>query len=90
MNIINSAIIVEPGQELQKKSLPHYFLENNHRIPAGEESYGGQAILSLEEVEKRHIQKVLNHTKMNRTKAAKLLGISRVNLITKIKKYNLE
>jgi DNA-binding NtrC family response regulator len=90
MNIINSAIIVEPGQELQKKSLPHYFLENNHRIPAGEESYGGQAILSLEEVEKRHIRKALNHTKMNRTKAAKLLGISRVNLITKIKKYNLE
>jgi len=46
--------------------------------------------LSLEEVEKRHIHKVLNHTKMNRTKAAKILGISRVNLIAKIKKYNLE
>ena len=89
MNIINSAIIVEPGQELQKKSLPHYFLESN-RVPAVEESYGGQAMLSLSEVEKRHIKKILSHTKMNRTKAAKLLGISRVNLITKIKKYNLE
>jgi two-component system NtrC family response regulator len=88
MNIINSGIIVEPGPELQKKSLPHYFLENN-RTPAFEESYGGPAMLSLEEVEKRHIRKVLNHTKMNRTQAAKLLGISRVNLITKIKKYNL-
>lgn len=89
MNIINSAIIVECCQELQKKSLPHYFLENT-RISTVDESYGGQALLSLEEVEKRHIHKVLNHTRMNRTKAAKILGISRVNLIAKIKKYHLE
>jgi single-stranded DNA-specific DHH superfamily exonuclease len=49
----------EPGQELQKKSLPHYFLESN-RNPAVEESYGGQAMLSLAEVEKRHIKKILS------------------------------
>jgi len=89
MNIINSGIIVESGQELQKKSLPHYFLENT-RVQVVGESYGGEALLSLEEIEKRHIQKVLNHMKMNRTKAAKILGISRVNLIAKIKKYNLD
>jgi len=88
MNIINSALIVEPGQELQKKSLPHYFLENS-RIYIPEEVFGGP-LLSLEEVEQKHIEKVLQQTKNNRTKAAKVLGISRVNLIAKIKKYNLD
>jgi DNA-binding NtrC family response regulator len=87
MNIINSAIIVESGRELQKKSLPHYFLENNH-LP--QETYNGDILLSLQEVEKRHIRKVLDQTGHNKTKAAKVLGISRVNLISKIKKYNLE
>jgi transcriptional regulator with PAS, ATPase and Fis domain len=41
-------------------------------------------------VEKDHIRKVLDMTRMNKTKAAKILGISRVNLIAKIKKYGLE
>jgi two-component system, NtrC family, response regulator len=89
MNMINSAIIVETGQELQRNSLPHYFLENTRSQPM-EDSYGGPALLSLEEVEKRHIRKILNHTKMNKTRASKILGISRVNLIAKIKKYQLE
>jgi DNA-binding NtrC family response regulator len=87
MNIINSAIIVESGQELQKKSLPNYFLENS-QIP--QETFDGQALLSLQEVEKKHIHKILSHTKNNKTRASKILGISRVNLIAKIKKYSLE
>ncbi|MGE5339985.1 MAG: sigma-54-dependent transcriptional regulator [Candidatus Omnitrophota bacterium] len=88
MNIINSAIIVEPTQELQKKSLPNYFLENSQMPQEG--TFNGQLLLSLSEVEKRHIMKILNHTRMNKTRASKILGISRVNLIAKIKKYNLE
>jgi DNA-binding NtrC family response regulator len=87
MNIINSSIIVESDRELQKKSLPHYFLENGH-LP--QETYNGEILLSLQEVEKRHIGKVLDQTGHNKTKAAKVLGISRVNLISKIKKYDLE
>ncbi|MCK4835099.1 MAG: sigma-54-dependent Fis family transcriptional regulator [Candidatus Aminicenantes bacterium] len=87
MNIINSAIIVESNHELRKKSLPHYFLSNN-RIPDdfAEES----ASRSLVEVEREHIKKVLKLTSMNKTRAAKILGISRVNLISKTKKYKLE
>jgi len=87
MNIVNSGIIVESGQELQKKSLPHYFLENSQ---VSAPSYNGQVLQSLEEIEKQHIKRVLTHTGLNRTKAAKILGISRVNLIAKIKKYHLE
>jgi DNA-binding NtrC family response regulator len=87
MNIINSAIIVESGSELQKKSLPSYFLENTY-APV-DTSIGGP-LKSLQEMEKIHIKKVMDHMKNNKTKAAKILGISRVNLIAKIKKYRLE
>lgn len=87
MNIINSGIIVESGKELTKKSLPHYFLENTY-IP--ENNMNGSIPKTLEEVEKVQIKKVLDYAKWNKTNASKILGISRVNLIHKIKKFNLE
>ena len=45
---------------------------------------------SLEEVEKDHIKQVLEFTNKNRSKAAEILHISRVNLISKIKKYKID
>ena len=45
---------------------------------------------SLIDVESEHIKKILSYTGGNRTKAAHILGISRVNLISKIQKYKLE
>jgi transcriptional regulator with PAS, ATPase and Fis domain len=86
MNIINSAVIIETGCELQKKSLPHYFLENPS---LNEDIMVGSSLKTLSEIEKEHIEKVLINTKFNKSKAAKILGISRVNLIAKIKKYQL-
>ncbi|MBI5726303.1 MAG: sigma-54-dependent Fis family transcriptional regulator [Ignavibacteriales bacterium] len=87
MNIINSAIIVESSTELRKNSLPNYFLENNSLAVDLDESV---IPLSLEETEKAQIIKVLKFTGNNKTRAAVILGISRVNLIAKIKKYCLE
>ena len=86
MNIINSAIIVESSQELRKKSLPNYFLENNGFAEEFDEAVVPH---SLEETEKEQIFKVLKFTGNNKTKAASILGISRVNLIAKIKKYGV-
>ena len=86
MNIINSAIIVESGTELRKQSLPNYFWENQ---PPPAEPADKSIPISLEENEKIHIKKVLEYTNRNNTKAAEILGISRVNLIAKIKKYGL-
>lgn len=85
MNIMNSAIIVESGTELRKKSLPGYLWENNRTTP----DLGLNGVSTLEEVEKVHIKKILEIFHNNKTKAADALGISRVNLIAKIKKYNL-
>jgi DNA-binding NtrC family response regulator len=86
MNIINSAVIIESGPELLKKSLPHYFLENSS---AKESLLSSTSLLPLSELEKEQIKKVLGHTKGNKSQAAKILGISRVNLLAKIKKYQL-
>ena len=45
--------------------------------------------VSLEEVEKRHISEVLGHTAGNVSQAARLLGIDRVTLYNKIRKFQL-
>ena len=88
MNIINSAIIVEPTSELRKKSLPNYFLESNSN---GYSDFDHEILPPpLTEIEKQHIRKVLEYTDNNRSKAAEILGISRVNLLSKIKKYEIE
>jgi len=86
MNVINSAVIVESGNELRKKSLPQYFLDNS----ATSNGNGDFEKKTLREIEKEHIEKVLKHTGGNRTKSAKFLGISRVSLISKIKNYGLD
>jgi DNA-binding NtrC family response regulator len=46
--------------------------------------------LSLDEVEKRHIRRVMNAARGNKTQAAKTLGITRLTLRTKIAEYGWE
>lgn len=47
-------------------------------------------ILSLEESERMAILNALNYSSNNISKAAKCLGISRVTLYKRIKKYKLD
>jgi DNA-binding NtrC family response regulator len=86
MNIINSAIIIENTHELRRKSLPYYLLENNQAMGGLDKEFQPK---SLQEIEKEHIRKVLEYTGQNRSKASEILGISRVSLITRIRKYGL-
>jgi len=46
--------------------------------------------MSLEKMEKVHLAHVLNRLEWNKSKASKILGVSRATLRAKIKKYNLE
>ncbi len=87
MNIINSAVIVESANELKKKSLPSYFLEN-----AGFSDSGplDAPLRTLEQVENEHIKRVLDYTGGNKTRAAQILGISRISLIARSKKQKAE
>ena len=46
--------------------------------------------MSLEKMEKMHLSKVLKRLEWNKSKASKILGVSRATLRAKIKKYDLE
>jgi len=50
---------------------------------------GDQTQLSLDEVERLHIQRVLEASSGNKTQTAKTLGIDYKTLLTKLKKYRL-
>ena len=92
-NIVNSAVLLENSHELTRNSLPQYFLKATLRArPRVAAGARGDALAerSMSEVEREHIERVLRHTDGNRTAAAKILGVSRVTLISKIKEYKLE
>jgi two-component system NtrC family response regulator len=47
-------------------------------------------LLSLEEVDRRHIMKVIDHCHGNRTNAAQLLAIDRKTLYRKLLRWGVE
>ena len=51
---------------------------------------GVSNLLSLEELEKIHIEKILRHNHWNRVKSAQMLGITSKTLYLKIKRYGLK
>jgi DNA-binding NtrC family response regulator len=92
-NIINSAVLLESGHELTRTSLPQYLVKATQRahvrFPTGQRG-DSLAERTMSEVEREHIERVLRHTNGNRTAAAKILGLSRVTLISKIRQFKLE
>jgi DNA-binding NtrC family response regulator len=84
-NVLERALIVGRGAE--RLGPEHLTAEFGRR--AGEPLSREQS-LSLEEVERRHIERTLRRHDSNRTRAAAELGISRATLITKIKVYGLD
>ncbi len=58
--------------------------------PAAEPARPGENVDSLEELEKRQIRLALDKAAGNKTRAAELLGINRVTLFRKLKRFELE
>ncbi len=88
-NALERAVILNPGDMLQLKSLPltiQQFIEND--TSATENSNLTHS--SLDDMEKNLITKTLNDTNDNKSETARRLGITRTTLHNKIKKYNLE
>jgi two-component system, NtrC family, response regulator len=81
-NLIERSIILEENKELTIASLP---LELQGRKSATAEP----STFSLAGAEKNQIQKVLHHTKGNKTEAARLLQIALTTLYRKIEEYGL-
>jgi DNA-binding NtrC family response regulator len=82
-NIIAAAVLQEKGNTISLTStlnlLPYEGPERRKHIE----------LLTLEELEKRHIEKVLEIAGGNRLKAAKILGVNVSTVYRKIEKYNL-
>lgn len=81
-NVIERAVILSEHNELTLSSLP---IEMQSQQP----SSGGLSAFDLSSVEKLHIQRVLNHTKGNKTEAARLLNIGLTTLYRKIEEYHI-
>jgi len=86
-NLIERAVMVTREQFIDIKDLPENLL-----VYQSEEEGGAAypyAMLSLEEVEKKHIQEVLRYSNYNKQRAARMLGLTRPALYRKLKKLNL-
>jgi DNA-binding NtrC family response regulator len=87
-NIIAESVVVETGRSLKRRALPRYLLNavstsRGAIVPASERK-------SLADMEAEHIRHMLELADGNRTATAEILGISRVSLISKIKRYGID
>ena len=79
-NAIERAVVVGMDRKIQPADLPFYC------SPRPPQALGD----SLEAVEKRHIQRILGDNRWNIARSARILGIDRSTLYSKIKRYHLE
>lgn len=88
-HIIERAIIFAEGELIEPDDLNLPHMPAFKGAAVSEESEEDLSVLSMEEVEKRHIAKVLKRNRWDRTQTANQLGISPKTLYTKIKKYEI-
>jgi len=84
-NVLERAVIVATGDVLRVEHLPDEF--RGEEATLGERPQG--ALLTLAELEARHIARVLAHTNGQIGAAAEILGIHRNTLTRKMKEYGL-
>jgi DNA-binding NtrC family response regulator len=91
-NVIERAMLLEAEEELLAAHLPPEVIhgEAPAREAAGDRSLDGLYPISLEDMEKIVIEKTLKESAGNKSKAARVLGISRQTLREKIKLYQIE
>jgi DNA-binding NtrC family response regulator len=87
-HIIERALIFAEGDIIQPEdlNLPQSFQMQTKKFSEFEQV---EEILSMEDLERWHIKKVLDKNRWDRTQTANQLGISPKTLYTKIKKYEL-
>jgi DNA-binding NtrC family response regulator len=80
-NVIERAVILCEGREIEPQHLPGRFRETDRFLPAG-----GQDFPTLAEMEERYILEVVKACRGNKTRAAEVLGINRASLWRKLKR----
>jgi len=78
-NAIERAVVVCKGEELTPRDLPVH-------LSGQQPKKGGD---SLDEIDRMHIEHILQREEWNITRSARILGIDRVTLYNRIKKYGL-
>jgi two-component system, NtrC family, response regulator HydG len=85
-NVIAGAVVLETADTIGLRSLPPYLLRaaasRDLRVPCGVRK-------ALADIEAEHIRAVVEHTQGNRTAAARILGISRVSLLSRLKRLGM-
>lgn len=82
-NMIERAVIMEKGEELSLD-----FIDAFVQLSAGNMKSPLQGS-SLEELERSHIERVMQQVNYNKSQAARILGIARKTLREKMRKYSL-
>ena len=86
-NVIERAVIVTADDTLRAEHLPDELRGEEASLP--DRPQGGTTLLTLAELEARHIARVLAHTSGQIGAAAEILGIHRNTLTRKMKEYGL-
>ena len=85
-NVMERALILSGGNAIQPLHLPKEIAAGAAAASIAPIAQEG-ALLSLDEIEKRHIRRVMEASGGNKTRAARVLGITRLTLRTKIADY---
>jgi DNA-binding NtrC family response regulator len=90
-NVIERAMILTDQKWITSELLPFELKEIKRSDPSVFENGlpQGSEEMSLEGIEKIYISRVLDKLEWNKSKAAKLLGITRTTLREKIRRYQL-
>jgi two-component system, NtrC family, response regulator AtoC len=92
-NLLVRAAVVAKGQVLVKSDFPNlndeeYTDKVSDQVQECSQDDSGR-YLTLDEIEERHIRKVINETKKNKGEICDMLGISRPTFERKLEKYNI-
>jgi DNA-binding NtrC family response regulator len=95
-HILEGAVLLSSGDTISEADLSHHLIRGERTSmtavstdpgsPAGE----GGSPLSLDELERQHIERVLKQYQFSRTRTADALGISKKTLYLKIKRYGMK
>jgi len=85
---VEAAVVVCDGDEIRPEHLPPA-LHAQAAAEAAEPGPAGSSFLTIEQMERQHIERALRESRGHRGQAARLLGISERNLYRKLRAYGL-